>query len=113
MPPSIRAANAALLMIDFQRDFCEAGGYAEACWGDLGWVEPVIPRAAELLAACRAASVLVIHTREGYAPDLSDVGPVKLARSAAVRAGGGHSHVGTDNVKITNTKACTLQQELI
>ena len=84
--PAIDASKAALLMIDFQRDFCEKGGYADTAWGELGWVEEVIPQAAELLAACRAAGLLVIHTREGYASDLSDLGPVKLRRSQAAGA---------------------------
>ena len=36
--------NLALLMIDFQRDFCENGGYA---WrhGGTDWVEPILPKA--------------------------------------------------------------------
>jgi nicotinamidase-related amidase len=67
-------------MIDFQRDFCERGGYADRC-GGLGWVRPILPRARRLLDAARAADVLVVHTREGYAPDLSDCTPTKLARS--------------------------------
>lgn len=78
-------AETALLMIDFQRDFCSPGGYADRC-GGIGWAREIIPAAARLLAAARSAGVFVVHTREGYAPDLSDVYPEKLVRSR--RAGG-------------------------
>ena len=70
----------ALLMIDFQRDFCAPGGYVDHCCG-VDWVEPILAPAQRLLAAARAAGHLVVHTREGYAPDLSDCHPGKLARS--------------------------------
>ncbi len=70
----------ALLMIDFQRDFCEAGGYSAAFAG-LDWVTPIIAPARRLLEGARRAGHLVIHTREGYAPDLSDCSPMKLKRS--------------------------------
>ena len=48
----------ALLMIDFQNDFCKEGGYGDRC-GGLDWVRPVIPRARELLDAARAYGVPV------------------------------------------------------
>lgn len=70
----------ALVMIDFQRDFCERGGYADMA-GGLKWVRPILPRARRLLDAARKAGLLVVHTREGYAPDLSDCYPMKSARS--------------------------------
>ena len=64
-------------MIDFQRDFCAAGGYSAAFAG-LDWVTPIIAPARRLLEGARRAGHLVVHTREGYAPDLSDCSPMKL-----------------------------------
>ncbi len=78
-------SRVALLMIDFQRDFCAPGGYADLC-GGLAWVEPILPAARRLLIAAREAEHLIIHTREGYAADLSDCTPHKLARTR--KAGG-------------------------
>lgn len=72
--------SAALLMIDFQRDFCAEGGYSHRFAG-LEWVKPILGPARRLLDAARRAGVLVVHTREGYAGDLSDCSPQKLERS--------------------------------
>ncbi|HVU34710.1 MAG TPA: isochorismatase family cysteine hydrolase [Opitutaceae bacterium] len=74
------AATTALLMIDFQRDFCAPGGYASR-YGGVGWAQEIIPAARRLLLAARAAGVFVVHTREGYAADLADCSPSKLERS--------------------------------
>jgi nicotinamidase-related amidase len=72
--------STALLMIDFQRDFCAEGGYSDRFAG-LEWVKPILAPARRLLEAARRGGVLVVHTREGYAPDLSDCSPQKLERS--------------------------------
>ena len=80
----IKKSNTALLMIDFQRDFCAVGGYADAAFdGGLEWVESIIPQAASLLKWARDNGLTIIHTREGYAPDLSDVHEIKKRKSIA------------------------------
>jgi nicotinamidase-related amidase len=76
-------------MIDFQRDFCAEGGYSDRFAG-LEWVKPILAPARRLLEAARQRELLVVHTREGYAPDLSDCSPAKLLRSR--KAG---SEIGT------------------
>jgi len=75
----------ALIMIDFQRDFCSSGGYAAQCEG-LDWVRPILPNAERLLSLARSHRLTIVHTREGYAPDLSDCFPERLARSKAAGA---------------------------
>jgi biuret amidohydrolase len=75
----------ALLMIDFQRDFCAPGGYADK-YGGVAWAREIIPAAQRLLAAARAAGIFIVHTREGYSSDLNDVSAPKLARSRAAGA---------------------------
>jgi nicotinamidase-related amidase len=87
-------AGAALLLIDFQRDFCDPGGYADQL-GGVAWAQEILPRAERLLAAARARGLPVFHTREGYAPDLSDCHPQRRLRSR--RAGaeiGSHGPLG-------------------
>ncbi len=70
----------ALVIIDMQRDFLEPGGFGDALGNDVGLLRRTIPRPQRLLAATRAAGLLVIHTREGHRPDLSDMPPAKGAR---------------------------------
>jgi len=74
-----------LLMIDFQRDFCAPGGYSDQC-GGIEWATSIVPSARRLLEAARAHGHCVVHTREGYAPDLSDLHPERLERSRAAGA---------------------------
>lgn len=73
-------ATTALLLIDMQRDFVEPGGFGETLGNDVGMLRKVIPPLQEVLAAARSAGMLVIHTREGHLPDLSDCPPAKLNR---------------------------------
>ena len=75
------AGATALLVIDMQRDFCEAGGYADQAGLDIARLSGVIDNIAALLAAARTAGMAVIYTREGHLPDLSDCPPVKRLRS--------------------------------
>lgn len=71
----------ALIVIDLQRDFCSAGGYAQQAGIDIHPMQAVVDKAEALLAAARAAGICIVHTREGHLPDLSDCPPAKLARS--------------------------------
>lgn len=71
----------ALIVIDMQRDFLEQGGYAAATGMDVTALRRPIPSIRKLLDHARSRGMLVIHTREGHRPDLSDCPPAKLARS--------------------------------
>lgn len=75
------AGRSALVIIDMQRDFCSPGGYAASAGLDVARLSSVIGKVRCLLDAARAAGLLVVHTREGHLPDLSDCPPEKLRRS--------------------------------
>ncbi|HEY2617728.1 MAG TPA: isochorismatase family cysteine hydrolase [Acetobacteraceae bacterium] len=72
--------SAALVIIDMQRDFLEPGGFGAALGNDVGLLRTAIAPTRRVLNACRAAGMLVVHTREGHRPDLSDLAPAKRAR---------------------------------
>jgi biuret amidohydrolase len=73
-------ARCALLIIDMQRDFLEAGGFGEALGNDVSLLRTTIEPNRRLLHAWRAAGGVVIHTREGHRPDLADLPPAKKVR---------------------------------
>ena len=78
---SLTPARTALLVIDMQRDFLLPEGYAAQAGLDIAPLVAAIRPIEKLLAVGRKAGLLIVHTREGHVPDLSDCPPYKLERS--------------------------------
>ena len=81
-PITFDPAHTALLIIDMQRDFLEPGGFGASLGNDVSLLAGVVPPLEALLGCARANSMLVVHTREGHKPDLSDAPRAKLERGA-------------------------------
>jgi nicotinamidase-related amidase len=79
-PLSVELERAALVIIDMQRDFLEPGGFGAALGNDVTRLQAAVPPCRDVLAAARLIDMLVIHTREGHRPDLSDAPPHKVER---------------------------------
>ncbi|MES2564874.1 MAG: isochorismatase family cysteine hydrolase [Pseudomonadota bacterium] len=77
---SFDTQTTALIVIDMQRDFIEAGGFGEALGNDVRRLARIVPGVAHLLRVCRDAGIAVIHTREAHKPDLSDCPKAKRNR---------------------------------
>jgi nicotinamidase-related amidase len=66
-------ASCALVIIDMQRDFVDPGGFGEALGNDVSLLQKAIAPTRRVLDAARKKGLLVVHTREGHRPDLSDL----------------------------------------
>jgi biuret amidohydrolase len=80
----------ALVIIDMQRDFVLPGGFGEKLGNDTSLLLAAVEPTLRVLTKARQKKMLVIHTREGHRPDLSDCPPAKLTR-------GGHTFIGQDS----------------
>jgi len=78
---TLRPRNTALLVIDMQHDFLSEGGYMDRLGADLSGLQEAIEPLRSLLQGARAWGCRIVHTREGYAPDLSDLQPWKVGGS--------------------------------
>jgi nicotinamidase-related amidase len=85
---SLDLGKTALIIIDMQRDFLEPGGFGAALGNDVARLQSAVPPLRAVLAAARRSGLLVIHTREGHRPDMSDAPPHKVERGdPALRIG--------------------------
>src|SRR5207249_7138879 len=73
----LRPEDTALVVVDMQVDFCGEGGYMDRLGGDLARLRAPIEPIRRVLAEARSAGLRVVHTREGYGPDLADLQPWK------------------------------------
>jgi biuret amidohydrolase len=79
-PIAVDLDKTALIIIDMQRDFLEPGGFGETLGNDVSRLVAAVEPCRTVLAAARRCGMLVIHTREGHRPDLSDAPPAKVER---------------------------------
>lgn len=79
-PVTIDPTATALMVIDMQRDFLYPDGFGAFLGNDVALLQRTIAPIQRVLTTARNRKLLVIHTREGHLPDLSDCPPTKLDR---------------------------------
>ncbi|NJN84165.1 MAG: cysteine hydrolase [Caldilineaceae bacterium] len=79
-PIEIDLDETALIVIDMQKDFLYPDGYGAFLGNDVTLLQRTVAPIQRVLATARARGMLVVHTREGHLPDLSDCPPTKLTR---------------------------------
>jgi nicotinamidase-related amidase len=79
---TIDPSRTAVVIIDMQRDFLEPGGFGEALGNDVSLLGAAIKPCMALLETARKKRMLVIHTREGHRPDMTDAPKAKVERGA-------------------------------
>ena len=84
----VDADRTALLVIDMQRDFLQKGGFGETLGNDVSLLSAAIGPCRAVIDAARRRGMLIVHTREGHRPDLTDAPRAKLERgSPSLRIG--------------------------
>jgi nicotinamidase-related amidase len=81
-PISIDPERSAVVVIDMQRDFLLPGGFGESLGNDVSRLTAAVKPIAWVLEVARARRMLIIHTREGHRPDLSDAPRAKVERGS-------------------------------
>jgi nicotinamidase-related amidase len=86
--------SSALVIIDMQRDFVEPGGFGESLGNDVSILRKAIAPTKRVLDSCRKIGMMIVHTREGHRPDLTDCPPSKMKRGNPKRKIGDGGSMG-------------------
>ncbi len=75
-PSAVRISpeTSAVIVVDMQNDFATAGGMFDRANIDIGCIQAIVPRAAEVLRLARTVGMSVVYLKMGFLPDLSDTG---------------------------------------
>jgi nicotinamidase-related amidase len=71
--PGVPADRCAVVVVDMQIDFCDPRGYMVQMGYDLAPLRAPISPIRRVLETARKAGMKVIHTRQGYRPDMADM----------------------------------------
>ncbi len=80
-------AHTALLLIDMQHDFVDAGGLFATLGVDVSMYRASVPTLAGLLDEARHASVLVVHVQNTALPDRMSDSPAQIRFNLRMHAG--------------------------
>jgi ureidoacrylate peracid hydrolase len=70
----LATATTAVVVVDMQNDFASRGGMFDLAGIDTTCIRAIVPTLQAVLAAARAAGVMVVYLKMGFSPDLTDAG---------------------------------------
>jgi ureidoacrylate peracid hydrolase len=73
-PVEISPGSSAVIVVDMQNDFAAVGGMFDRANIDIGCIQAIVPRTAEVLRLARSVGMPVIYLKMAFEPDLSDTG---------------------------------------
>lgn len=85
-------AHTALLVVDMQRDFCEAGFAFDRLGVDISMYPPMIPRLARLIEAARNVKVQIVYLQMTVLPGRASESPAQIRFNLRLHLGS-HSDV--------------------
>ena len=71
---TIDTAQAAVIVVDMQNDFCSKGGLFDRAGVSISAVQKAIAPTRKVLCAAREAGIKIVYLKMGFRPDLSDLG---------------------------------------
>ncbi len=81
-PIPIDVERTAVVVIDMQRDFLQPGGFGESLGNDVALLNAAVGPISRLLDGARERKMLIVHTREGHRPDMTDAPKAKVERGS-------------------------------
>lgn len=84
----LTASNSTLLCVDFQSDFLSESGMAAKRGLPIHKLQRILAPAERILCSAREIGMSIIHLRESYAPDLSDLNAYRRVCDSIVGAVG-------------------------
>ena len=73
-PVEFSPESSAVIVVDMQNDFAAAGGMFDRANIDIGCIQAIVPRTAEVLRLARTVGMLVVYVKMAFRPDLADTG---------------------------------------
>ena len=103
--------NAALVLIDFQNDFCAANGATGRTGASMRMVSAAVQRTRELLRSARAKGIFVVHVRAEYGKPWRSSSspyrfPVQGRREPAVWTASAHDSLLNSRFDEDETEVC-------
>lgn len=96
-PLTVNCAEAAVIVVDMQNDFCSKGGLLDRAGINISAAQKAVAPTRKVLSAARRAGIKIVYLKMGFRADLSDLGDTDSAnRVRHLRFGVGQPCIASD-----------------